>query len=111
MVVMGHGSGDHQGGDLQSVPEQLYDQGWMKCEVRRWIERENDGAVQGHEHQVGAFCSRKEESVQLIKPTVIETLSIGWLRAMTCRRDGRHNSRVGDGQPGSGTNGRLGLSF
>jgi hypothetical protein len=31
----------------------------------------------------GAFCSRKEEIVQLIKPTVIETLSIGWLRAMT----------------------------
>jgi len=39
----------------------------------------------------GAFCSRKEESVQLIKPTVIKTLSIGWLRAMTYRRDGRHN--------------------
>jgi hypothetical protein len=42
----------------------------------------------------GAFGSRKEESVQLIKPTVIETLSIGWLRAMTCRRDDRRNSRI-----------------
>jgi hypothetical protein len=42
----------------------------------------------------GAFCSRTEESVQLIKPMAIETLSIGWLRAMTYRRDGRHNSRI-----------------
>ena len=42
----------------------------------------------------GAFGSRKEESVHLIKPTVIDALSIGWLRAMTRRRDGRHNSRI-----------------
>jgi hypothetical protein len=42
----------------------------------------------------GAFCSRKEESVQLIKPTVIETLSIGWFRVMTYSRDGTHNSRI-----------------
>ena len=96
-MVMGHGSGDHQGGDHQSVPEQLYDQGRMKCEVRRWIERENDGAVQGLEHRplvVLSAAERRTQSVQLIKPTVIETLSIGWLRAMTRRRYGRHNSRI-----------------
>ena len=90
MVVMDQGSGDHQGGDHQSVPEQLYDQGRRRCEVRRWIERGNDGVVQGREHQVGLWwCFR-----QLIKPTVIETLSIGWLRAMTRRRDDRRNSRI-----------------
>jgi len=31
----------------------------------------------------------------------IETLSIGWLRAMTCRRDGRHSSRIVKGSNGS----------
>ena len=55
MVVMDHGSGDHQGDDHQSVPEQLYDQGRRKCEVGRLIERENDGAVQGLEYQVGPW--------------------------------------------------------
>ena len=62
MVVMDQGSGDHQGGDHQSVPEQLYDQGRRRCEVRRWIERGNDGVVQGREHQVGLWwCFRQQK--------------------------------------------------
>jgi hypothetical protein len=42
----------------------------------------------------GGFCSRTEESVQLMKRMVVEMLSIGWLRAITYRRDGMHNSRI-----------------
>ena len=46
----------------------------------------------------GTGGSRKEEGVQIIKPAVIETLSVGWeLRARVSSRDSRHHRRIGRG--------------
>jgi hypothetical protein len=46
----------------------------------------------------GTGGSRKEEGVQIIKPAVIETLSVGWeLRARVSSLDSRHHRRIGRG--------------
>ena len=107
MVVMGHGSGDHQGGDHQSVPEQLYDQGRRRCEVRRWIERGNDGVVQGLEHQVGLWwCFRQQKGGECAAHQANgHRDAVDWMVEGDDAQAGRQAQQqdrqgLGDGQPG-----------